>query len=291
MPSAAASHGEDRKGLCLRRPERHAESQGRVRRPPPTHAPRAKLEAYKTQKGWSIPWFSSFGSDFNYDFHVTLDPKVAPVEYNYRSQRRRRPRRVTPFSWRARSMALAYSSGSAMTFSTPTRYTREAPNRSRIPTASLTHHPMGGSRTLRIPPQAGRSSRPTETGPNEVMSVSCCGTQPPTLQPPSLARRCLKLAQCVIPGAILAFLPKCPVLTILCVTSLAYLAAKYLRSSSVTIASHLLSPVSAAVYRSYLTQSRAFPFMLKPRVWFPHRIPDHEAWECPAGNPAQASHR
>jgi predicted dithiol-disulfide oxidoreductase (DUF899 family) len=51
-----------------------------------SRAPLAKLEAYKEQKGWSIEWFSSFGSDFNYDFHVTLDPKVAPVEYNYRSQ-------------------------------------------------------------------------------------------------------------------------------------------------------------------------------------------------------------
>jgi predicted dithiol-disulfide oxidoreductase (DUF899 family) len=50
-----------------------------------SRAPLAKLEAYKAQKGWSIVWFSSFGSDFNYDFHVTLDPKVAPVEYNYRN--------------------------------------------------------------------------------------------------------------------------------------------------------------------------------------------------------------
>jgi len=41
---------------------------------------------YKAQKGWTIAWFSSFGSDFNYDFHVTLDPKVAPVEYNYRNK-------------------------------------------------------------------------------------------------------------------------------------------------------------------------------------------------------------
>src|ERR1700719_2113238 len=45
-----------------------------------------KLEAYKAKKGWSVPWFSSFGSDFNYDFHVTNDEKVAPVEYNYRSK-------------------------------------------------------------------------------------------------------------------------------------------------------------------------------------------------------------
>src|ERR1700720_2425509 len=39
-----------------------------------SRAPLAKLEAYKAQKGWSIAWFSSFGSDFNYDFHVTFDP-------------------------------------------------------------------------------------------------------------------------------------------------------------------------------------------------------------------------
>src|ERR1700726_2016216 len=51
-----------------------------------SRAPLAKLEAYKAQKGWSVAWFSSFGSDFNYDFHVTLDPKVAPAEYNYRNK-------------------------------------------------------------------------------------------------------------------------------------------------------------------------------------------------------------
>jgi predicted dithiol-disulfide oxidoreductase (DUF899 family) len=51
-----------------------------------SRAPLAKLTAYKAQKGWSIPGFSSFGSDFNYDFHVTLDETVAPVEYNYRDK-------------------------------------------------------------------------------------------------------------------------------------------------------------------------------------------------------------
>jgi predicted dithiol-disulfide oxidoreductase (DUF899 family) len=51
-----------------------------------SRAPLAKLEAYKAEKGWSIPWFSSFGSDFNYDFHVTNDEEVAPVEYNYRNK-------------------------------------------------------------------------------------------------------------------------------------------------------------------------------------------------------------
>jgi predicted dithiol-disulfide oxidoreductase (DUF899 family) len=51
-----------------------------------SRAPLAKLEAYKALRGWNRPWVSSFGSDFNYDFHVTLDEKVAPAEYNYRSK-------------------------------------------------------------------------------------------------------------------------------------------------------------------------------------------------------------
>lgn len=51
-----------------------------------SRAPLPKLEAYRTQKGWSIPWYSSFGSDFNYDFHATLDEKKAPPEYNYRGK-------------------------------------------------------------------------------------------------------------------------------------------------------------------------------------------------------------
>jgi predicted dithiol-disulfide oxidoreductase (DUF899 family) len=51
-----------------------------------SRAPLEKLEAYKAEKGWKRAWFSSFGSDFNYDFHVTLDPQVAPVEYNYRNK-------------------------------------------------------------------------------------------------------------------------------------------------------------------------------------------------------------
>ena len=33
--------------------------------------------------GWSFPWYSSAGSDFNYDFHVTHDQDVTPVEWNF----------------------------------------------------------------------------------------------------------------------------------------------------------------------------------------------------------------
>ncbi len=51
-----------------------------------SRAPLEKLERYKVKKGWTFPWYSSFGSDFNYDFHVTLDESVAPLEYNYKTK-------------------------------------------------------------------------------------------------------------------------------------------------------------------------------------------------------------
>ena len=51
-----------------------------------SRAPLVKLDAYRAQKGWSLSWLSSFGSDFNYDFHATNDEKVAPVECNYRNK-------------------------------------------------------------------------------------------------------------------------------------------------------------------------------------------------------------
>ena len=51
-----------------------------------SRAPLSKLLAYKAGKNWHVPWYSSNGSDFNYDFHVTLDESIAPIEYNYRSQ-------------------------------------------------------------------------------------------------------------------------------------------------------------------------------------------------------------
>jgi predicted dithiol-disulfide oxidoreductase (DUF899 family) len=43
-----------------------------------SRAPFSKLEAYKTRMNWTVPWFSSFGSDFNYDFDVTDEDGEKP---------------------------------------------------------------------------------------------------------------------------------------------------------------------------------------------------------------------
>jgi predicted dithiol-disulfide oxidoreductase (DUF899 family) len=50
-----------------------------------SRAPIAKIERYKAKRGWTFPWMSSYGSDFNFDFHVSLDDSVMPVMYNYRT--------------------------------------------------------------------------------------------------------------------------------------------------------------------------------------------------------------
>ncbi len=44
----------------------------------------AKLADYRAQHGWTIPWYSSYDSDFNYDYQATHDEAVAPTIYNFR---------------------------------------------------------------------------------------------------------------------------------------------------------------------------------------------------------------
>ena len=51
-----------------------------------SRAPLAKLERWQAKKGWHLPWYSSFGTDFNYDFGVTIDESVTPGEYNFRTR-------------------------------------------------------------------------------------------------------------------------------------------------------------------------------------------------------------
>ena len=50
-----------------------------------SRAPYASIARYRDERGWTFPWYSSRDGDFTYDFHATLDPSRAPIEFNYRS--------------------------------------------------------------------------------------------------------------------------------------------------------------------------------------------------------------
>ena len=53
-----------------------------------SRAPIDKLLAYKRRMGWSLPWASSFGSDFNYDFQAAAteeEQQSGFVTYNFRT--------------------------------------------------------------------------------------------------------------------------------------------------------------------------------------------------------------
>jgi predicted dithiol-disulfide oxidoreductase (DUF899 family) len=51
-----------------------------------SRAPIASIERFRKRMGWAVPWYSSYGSDFNYDFHASFDEDKAPLEYNYKDK-------------------------------------------------------------------------------------------------------------------------------------------------------------------------------------------------------------
>ena len=107
-----------------------------------SRAPLAKIEPFKQRMGWTVPWFSAYGSDFNYDFHVTTDAAVAPAEYNYGPVRRRVDR------------ARAPSCATGTRSSTPTPATPAAATSSLAPTTTSTSPRWAGRKTGSSP---GRS--------------------------------------------------------------------------------------------------------------------------------------
>jgi predicted dithiol-disulfide oxidoreductase (DUF899 family) len=51
-----------------------------------SRAPMVQIEAFKKRMGWKFQWVSSFGSDFNFDYHVSFTPEArvgGNIEYNY----------------------------------------------------------------------------------------------------------------------------------------------------------------------------------------------------------------
>ena len=54
-----------------------------------TRAPYAELAPYRERMGWRFKWYSSFGNDFNWDFHVSFTPeevKRKKAFYNFVEQ-------------------------------------------------------------------------------------------------------------------------------------------------------------------------------------------------------------
>src|SRR5438270_5112215 len=54
-----------------------------------SRAPLAKLQAFERRMGWTFPWASSLGDDFNYDFNVSVtedEQQSGVVEYNFQPE-------------------------------------------------------------------------------------------------------------------------------------------------------------------------------------------------------------
>jgi predicted dithiol-disulfide oxidoreductase (DUF899 family) len=92
-----------------------------------SRAPLEKLQAYKRRMGWTFPWASSLGTDFNADFHVRFteeQQRVGGIEYNYR---REPPLQTREGSKSGDEGATVFA---AMSGTDPATYTRERPGMS-----------------------------------------------------------------------------------------------------------------------------------------------------------------
>lgn len=86
-----------------------------------SRAPLPKLQAYKQRMGWTFPWASSAGSDFNFDFNVSFteeQERSGRSEYNYR--------REEPVTGND-TPSLGRSQGATIAGTDPASYSREAP--------------------------------------------------------------------------------------------------------------------------------------------------------------------
>ena len=102
-----------------------------------SRAPLAKLKAFKGRMGWTFPWASSHGSDFNADFNVWFtaeQQREGGIEYNYR----REPAMSTPTAseqvagktvseWQLRGDEGPVAQIAAMTGTDVPTYARERP--------------------------------------------------------------------------------------------------------------------------------------------------------------------
>jgi len=95
-----------------------------------SRAPLAKLQAYKRRMGWTFPWASSFGSDFNFDFSVGFteeQQRTGGIEYNYRREAGTPPVGRDTATWREPGGEGPVAEMAASTGTDVATYTRERP--------------------------------------------------------------------------------------------------------------------------------------------------------------------
>jgi Uncharacterized protein conserved in bacteria len=86
-----------------------------------SRAPIEKIEAYRKRMGWKFPWVSSYGSDFNYDFHVSFTPDdlaKGAVRYNFTEILREQAHDELP------GLSAFYRNGKGEVFHTYSTYAR-----------------------------------------------------------------------------------------------------------------------------------------------------------------------
>jgi predicted dithiol-disulfide oxidoreductase (DUF899 family) len=100
-----------------------------------SRAPLEKLAAFKRRMGWTFPWASAFGSDFNSDYAVGFterQQREGGIEYNYRREPAMREplEGKTVREWRSRGDEGPVAQIAAMTGTDVPTYTRERPGMS-----------------------------------------------------------------------------------------------------------------------------------------------------------------
>ena len=130
-----------------------------------SRAPLEKLEAYRTLQGWNWPWYSSFESRFNYDFHVTLDKTIVPLQYNYMPEAELLARRARNEPFEVAGESHGYSvffQNDGAVFHTYSTYGRGAEGRTNA-YALLDMTPFGRQESFEDSP-AGWPQKPTYGG-------------------------------------------------------------------------------------------------------------------------------
>ncbi len=98
-----------------------------------SRAPLAKLQAYRRRMGWTVPWASSAGSDFNADFGVRVtqeQQQSGTVDYNYRREKGKPLAGKEAQTWREPEGEGVVAKVAAMTGTDEATYTRERPGMS-----------------------------------------------------------------------------------------------------------------------------------------------------------------